>query len=84
MLWLSVANLELLKAYSKWQRLRDEANTLSRRPPLGFPFLTPRSKNAFLALIQISKGMGEYLKDTPEFVELELGESLVSRTETLG
>ncbi|GAA5876442.1 hypothetical protein JCM16303_003534 [Sporobolomyces ruberrimus] len=27
--------------------------------------------------------MGEYLKDTPEFVELELGESLVSRTETL-
>lgn len=28
--------------------------------------------------------MGEYLKDTPEFVELELGESLVSRTETLG
>ncbi|GAA5965059.1 hypothetical protein JCM21900_000664 [Sporobolomyces salmonicolor] len=27
--------------------------------------------------------MGEYLKDTPEFVEVELGESLVSRTETL-
>lgn len=28
--------------------------------------------------------MGEYLKDVPEFVELELGESLISRTETLG
>ncbi|BGP25158.1 chAPs family protein [Rhodotorula toruloides] len=27
--------------------------------------------------------MGEYLKDVPEFVELELGESLISRTETL-
>jgi len=28
--------------------------------------------------------MGEYLKDVPEFIELDLGESLISRTESLG
>ncbi|GAA5930902.1 hypothetical protein JCM3775_000747 [Rhodotorula graminis] len=27
--------------------------------------------------------MGEYLKDVPEFIELDLGESLISRTESL-
>lgn len=28
--------------------------------------------------------MSEFFKDQPEFIELDLGESLISRTETLG
>lgn len=46
--------------------------------------LQPRTLSARHPRLTLSINRSDTLKDVPEFFEVELGESLLSRTETLG